>query len=183
MRNGHLPSMVRRNGSVCEGTLSFWDGREIRLWHGTTMPRATSIINNGPSLNLSRRSLDFGKGFYTTTKPGMAISWADRAENRTGDAAALVVWTISYDNFSTWPMLTFVDGGKTAYDFWLFIRSNRRLKRPHRTVPPGYFDIVAGPASLDEIKQKSIPDFDQISFHTTNGLRYLNGTTADVYLV
>lgn len=154
--------------------MPFWDTKSLRLWHGTTVPAAQAIIGEGPSVTASRDSLDFGRGFYLTTRQSQAISWARRQALRRGEEPAVVEWTMDYEDFSNCPKLSFAEGGSTAQDFWEFVTANRRLCSPHRSPPRGYFEVVVGPVANNYMTRQVRLDMDQISFHTETALALLN---------
>lgn len=161
--------------------LSFWDNRELTLWHGTTLDRARRIQATAPDLSRSRKSLDFGRGFYATTRQRQATDWALRAASKTRTHPALISWRVRYDDFDHWPKIVFADAGKSSHDFWRFVELNRTLEQPHRSKPLGYFDIVAGPASKNYVARNGVEDMDQISFHTDAAITLLMGLTSTVH--
>jgi hypothetical protein len=163
--------------------LSFWDSRDVLLWHGTTLDRASSIVLHGPDLFRSRKSLDFGQGFYLTTREERAVDWSREAAHRTGKQPAVVLWTVPYDAFFDWPKVAFADAGQTAGDFWSFIQMNRELTTPHRSRPHDFFDIVIGPASANYRRRSPVRELDQISFHTDAALALLAAHPPEVLTV
>lgn len=145
--------------------------KKFVLWHGTEMINAKSIISTGPSLINSRKSLDFGAGFYLTTRHYQACLWAEKkAHNKS--TPAVLGWSICYDDFEKWNKICFSDAGPSADDFWEFVRLNRRRKKPHRSAPQDFFDVV-GPASKWYQSRTPVYDLDQVSFHTNRGLNFL----------
>lgn len=54
----------------------------ILLYHGTIDKYAHDILRNGIILSKSKRYLDFGPGFYTTTDKDFAILTAKRRQNK-----------------------------------------------------------------------------------------------------
>ena len=153
--------------------MSFWDSRDVLLWHGTTLDRALSIVLHGPDLSRSRKSMDFGQGFYLTTREKRAVDWSRKAVHRTGKQPAVVRWTVPYDDFLAWPKVAFADAGQTADDFWRFIQMNREMTTPHRSRPHGFFDIVIGPVSANYQRLSPVRELDQVSFHTDAALALL----------
>lgn len=153
------------------------------LWHGTTMSCARSIVTMGPDLSRSRRSLDFGAGFYVTTRQTRAVEWALVAADRLGEPPAVLCWEVGCDAFASAPKLAFAEAGRSADAFWDFVRFNRRVRQAHRKPPLGYFDIVIGPASQDHRSKIAIRDMDQVSFHTESGLALLNSDVCAIYEV
>ncbi|WP_419898642.1 DUF3990 domain-containing protein [Roseomonas sp. USHLN139] len=153
--------------------MSFWDCRDVLLWHGTTIERATSLMDNGPDLLRSRTNVDFGRGFYATTRKDRAIDWSWKIAKRLASQPAVLRWTVPYDEFCHWPKVAFADAGRTADEFWRFIAMNRTVRGSHRSHPDGFFDIVVGPASSDYTEREAIKELDQVSFHTEYALSLL----------
>lgn len=48
------------------------------LYHGTSAADANNIIENGISVFIGKRYVDFGQGFYTTPDKQTAVRWAIR---------------------------------------------------------------------------------------------------------
>jgi hypothetical protein len=163
--------------------MTFWNRREIRFWHGTTRSAAESILQFGPDLTLSRKRLDFGAGFYVTTREARAVVWARTIACKRGELPAMVCWTHAYDAFQALPKLAFADAGHSAGEFWEFVRLNRTLGGPHRSPPEGWFDVVLGPASSRYDQRLAVEDLDQLSFHTDAGLEWLSSGSCDAFYV
>lgn len=56
-----------------------WFDTLLIVYHGCSEKAADSLLANGLNainLTIGRVGLDFGKGFYTTTSPDQAASWA-----------------------------------------------------------------------------------------------------------
>ena len=58
------------------------------------MSCAHSILTIGPDLSRSRLSLDFGAGFYVTTRETRALEWALAAAGRAGEVPAVLCWDV-----------------------------------------------------------------------------------------
>lgn len=114
------------------------------LYHGSN----TEVKN--PDLKYSRRSLDFGTGFYLTSSIEQAQSWAKRVVNvkRSGSPTVSVFET--GNGFDRLEILRF----DTADAKWLsFVASNRSLSYKGRD-----YDAVIGPVANDTT-------FDVLSFY------------------
>lgn len=147
------------------------------------MSCAGSILRTGPDLSRSRLSLDFGAGFYVTTRETRALEWALVAADLSGDLPAVMCWDIGCDELASAPKLAFAEAGRSASAFWDFVRLNRRVKQVHRKPPLGYFDIVIGPASQNHRSKIPVPEMDQVSFHTASGLSLLNAGVCSINAV
>lgn len=90
----------------------------MKVYHGST-----EIVRQ-PLVNVGRRNLDFGNGFYVTDLREQAVSWAIRPLN-SGRPHWLNVYELDYDTIinSDYKCLHF-----KSYDFqWLeFVVANRR---------------------------------------------------------
>lgn len=144
---------------------------------------AVGIQTSGPDLSRSRPKLDFGRGFYATTRRIQAIKWALRMGDNRGEPPAVLRWVVRFDDFDGWPKIIFADAGKSADDFWDFVRMNRQIQGPHRSNPNGYFDVVVGPASNNYVDREPVDDLDQISFHTANGVSLLLQSNLAIYTI
>jgi hypothetical protein len=114
----------------------------MKLYHGSSLPVET------PDASVGRVKLDFGRGFYTTTKPEQAEEWAFRtAKQRAAlglDARPIVsVYQYHDDN-------NLIEKRFVAYDEeWLFfVSDNRRSDYP--PITHGY-DIVFGHIADDRV--------------------------------
>ena len=157
----------------------------MKIYHGGTEP-----ISN-PKIILSQRMLDFGRGFYTTTKKEQAESWAKTKSLRFGTAKSGIIseYSIKKEVFTEGKYCIKIF--PEASEEWLkFIIKNRREIVNHK------YDIVKGPVANDKlyttislfesgilsmeetIKRLKVHKlFDQISFHTEKSLSeliYLN---------
>lgn len=161
--------------------MPIWMGDEVVLWHGTTLSAALQLAEEGPNLALSRQALDFGRGFYVTTREHRAVDWAWRQAENKHEPPAILRWAIAVDDFRKWPMMAFADAGHSADLFWEFVRFNRTKKRHHR--PNGWFDVVMGPASSNFRGRIAYGDLDQLSVHTDDGIACLMSVQPEVFEV
>ena len=63
----------------------------MKVYHGSTV----EILN--PRVDFSKRNLDFGPGFYVTTKKSQAENWASRKAIRTGTSAVVNAYEMDED--------------------------------------------------------------------------------------
>ena len=138
-----------------------------------------------PNLSRCRANTDFGKGFYTTTNYEQAVKWAKIIQERQGvDKSFVSVYEIDDDILEKdYKIKTFNKPTKEWLDFVSYNRDG--LIAPN-------CDIVKGPVADDKVyvvlplyKRNAItaeaaisqlkPEklFDQLSFHSINGLKEL----------
>lgn len=159
------------------------------LWHGTLQSYASDIQTNGVDLARSRYSLDFGRGFYTTTNRNQAEQWARRLHlnlppaDRTVNRPTLLRFSLSRDEVAALESLAFVRSDAAHGEFWAFVhhcRGSTTIPRTHlhpgRPAPDDWYDLVAGPVALvwPPRGTTAIPEFDQFSFHTPAAVAILN---------
>lgn len=153
-----------------------WSNQPLRLYHGTLEGRARSIVSRGVSVAYGRLGTDFGPGFYTTTDPEVAEAWAATlALYRRARRIGVVSADLDRDSLATLSWLSFARGDEGAHDFWSFVM-HCRARAPHhaRSAPASpLYDAVIGPVAAI-LKKTSIPDIDQISFHTPAAVAVLN---------
>lgn len=113
---------------------------KISLFHGSL------VEVRHPLVNVGRKDLDFGQGFYVTDIKEQATKWASTLKGRTDDnnaTAYLNVYELEQDNLSDYRILLFEE-----YDFnWLdFICKSRRGEYPWK----GY-DVIEGGIANDSV--------------------------------
>lgn len=109
--------------------------RRMRLYHGSNQPVRT------PRILDSKRTMDFGKGFYTTQSEQQAIDWA-KAVTLRREGGCPVVTEYDYEESDDLRILVF-DG---PTEEWLeFVLSNRNGGFVHD------YDIVLGPVADDGV--------------------------------
>jgi hypothetical protein len=109
------------------------------LYHGS------NVIVDKPRLIGSARTLDFGPGFYTTTRKEQAVDFAAKVMLRTGATTQYVsVYQIDIDRAKqTLDLLEF----STPDEAWLdFVLQNRQGRYTGRA-----YDIVTGPVANDDV--------------------------------
>jgi hypothetical protein len=160
-----------------------WSNGPFTVWHGTVSPCADAIVRSGINLGVCKDEADFGRGFYVTRIRDHAVIHAnerysdlqdqyDRARRTFTSAfdpvcAAVIEFTVSLDRLSALAALAFVE----PIPEWLeFVRHCRQPSRNHKLILGSYYDVVFGPMFADGA---AIPDREQISFHTTDGIGVL----------
>ena len=153
----------------------------MKLYHGST------VAVRKPSLRNGRKRTDFGKGFYTTTRPEQAEHWAKHVQDRRKAKNAVVsVYEIDES------VLT--DGEMKVREFngvdlaWLDFVVNNRKSKPELHD----FDLVLGPVANDNVyatvnlyedgvldaesainQLKAYKVYNQLSFHTARAIEML----------
>lgn len=148
-----------------------WDGRPLRLYHGSDYGSAAAISTGGIDLAKSKPRSDFGQGFYATTDRKQAESWARQRTAQLGAAqAGLAIFDVCRAALGALSHLAFV---QASQDYWSFVAHARRNGLPH--MPGGQiFDVVYGPVSRRWQQQLAWPESDQLGFHTSAALYVLN---------
>ena len=113
---------------------------KLTLFHGSL------VEVRHPLVNVGRKDLDFGQGFYVTDIKEQAIKWANTRKGRTDDnnaKAYLNVYELEQVHLSDYRTLLFKE-----YDFnWLdFICRSRRGECPWKK-----FDIIEGGIANDSV--------------------------------
>lgn len=168
-----------------------WSNGKLTVYHGTN---TQTLADYGP-FEIGRRLAGFvadleychpfsgfSKGFYTTTSLHQAREWANtriRRLNRPKGSRATPLQPRSlvfrFDLDRSWlasqETLVFV---RAVSDFWDFVTHCRAGLAVHaRTHPNVAYDAVYGLVTIWP-SRLLIQDSDQISFHTTRALGYLN---------
>ena len=106
------------------------------LYHGSNMEVRE------PKLLFSRRSLDFGAGFYTTTDPGQAEKWARRV-TKARDKGRPVI-SVFETNDSLWAALSVLQFDKADRDWLRLVVGFRTDQKYSRD-----YDVISGPVAND----------------------------------
>jgi len=162
----------------------------IFLWHGCLNSDVKNIVTNGIDLSRSRNSLDFGRGFYTTTKRVQAEKWAQKKylnitpSDRAATRPAVIRFRVPLAQLAAVESLMFVRGDFDNDVFWSLVHHCRRSTtmaarthlHPARRPPEDWFDVVCGPlaAVWPPTGREVIPESDQFSFHTDAAIAILN---------
>ena len=110
----------------------------MKLYHGSL------VIVKKPSVLKGRSTVDFGKGFYTTTSFEQAQKWADLKRKRSGVSRAVVsVYEIPDDLLNgRYATLNFTGATREWLDF---VVKNRR------GVSEEKYDLTMGPVANDQL--------------------------------
>lgn len=170
-----------------------WDNPDLILFHLTDLISANRILTPGDGrmhsvrvnvhVAAAKRYLDFGPGFYLTSRLDQAIAWANTRQIRltvkatppAGHVVAAVVgFTVRRDDLAALADLVFTDPDGGA-DYRCFTDHCRIGGDPAngRSSP---YDIVQGPVrAWPGLLTK--PRMDQISLHTGRALNILANAT------
>jgi hypothetical protein len=151
-----------------------WQNDPLVLFHGTLALHVPSI-ETGVDLRRARDRLDFGRGFYVTTSEEQARTWtADVTGDAGGGAAAVLRFEITREVLTGLRCLWFVRATPDADAFWRFVQYCRTGGFAHRAeTSGGWYDVVAGPVSLNWRRRRTLANSDQVSFHTARGVAAL----------
>lgn len=156
----------------------------MKLFHGSL-----EIVKN-PEIRDSSRTLDYGKGFYTTSSYEQAVSWVKRRIKEAGTTIGYVnIYVFDDADLSSLNTLIFNEPNYQWVDFVI----NNRMK-------PAFthdYDIVYGPVANDRVyasfalfeggllsvdnliaELKTYRLVDQYLFHTEKSLELLKWTEA-----
>jgi len=151
----------------------------MKIYHGSI-----EKVEN-PEIRESNRTLDYGRGFYTTTSHEQAESWVRRRMDEK-KAQLGYVCVYEFDDLALQNLKTLIFESPT--DEWVdFVMDNRTKK--------GYvheYDLVYGPVANDKVyaafalyegglidkktlisELKTYKLVDQYLFHTTESLKYI----------
>lgn len=146
----------------------------MKLYHGST------VAVRKPSLRIGRRRTDFGKGFYTTTRPEQAEHWAKHVQERKKSTKAIVS-VYEFDEAFLAKEGIKVRGFNGVDKAWLDFVVNNRKQNPDTH----HYDLVFGPVANDNVytvvnlyeaglidadaainQLKAYKLYNQLSFHT-----------------
>lgn len=150
------------------------------LYHGSL-----EIIEE-PAILEPNRTMDYGKGFYTTTSRDQADKWVLRKINALNQTRGYTnVYLFDETAFDALHVLRFETPDEAWLDFVMENRTDNKFTHD--------YDIVYGPVANDRVyaafalfedgmldKEGLIKELrayklaDQILFHTENALKYLN---------
>jgi len=153
------------------------------MYHGT------DTIITAVDLDKSRLRTDFGKGFYLSSKLGVARDWAvDKCG--TTKIPTVMRFTLDTEMFKT-PELIVLRFNQPTVEWLDFIRDNRQIEAiPGFSGDPRHnYDVVSGPIANDKvakvvadyidglisadeaiIRTKALPSVFQTSFHSQKAL-------------
>ena len=151
----------------------------MMVYHGSTE------IVTVPEIRLSNRTLDYGKGFYTTTSYEQAEAWVKRKSNKSYTSKGYInLYELDEDAMKSLNCLKFYSPTEEWVDFVMLNRTQKLYIHN--------FDIVYGPVANDRVyaafalyeggllnKQALIAELktyklvDQYLFHTERALQAL----------
>ena len=148
----------------------------MRLYHGS------SVAVRKPSLRYGRKRTDFGKGFYTTTRPEQAEHWAKHVQERKKSRTAIVSVYELDDSILNQSDIKTREFHGVDKDWLEFVVNNRKK---HPVIHD--YDLVFGPVANDNVyatvnlyedgvldadsainQLKAYKIYNQLSFHTLN---------------
>lgn len=152
----------------------------MKLYHGSL-----EIVEN-PEILKPNRTMDYGKGFYTTTQKSQAEKWVLRKMETFNTSKGFTnIYDFDENALSKLKVLRFVQPDEQWLDFVMENRIQKNYKHD--------FDIVYGPVANDRVytafalyedglldKQGLIKELrayklaDQLLFHTEKSLVYLH---------
>ena len=110
----------------------------MKLYHGSL------VTVKKPSVLKGRNTVDFGKGFYTTTSFEQAQKWADLKRKRSGVSRAVVSVYEAPDDLLNGRYATLNFTGPTK-DWLDFVVKNRKGQGD------GHYDLTMGPVANDQL--------------------------------
>jgi len=110
----------------------------MKLYHGG------AVEIQKPDLIYSRISLDFGRGFYTTSSKEQAIRFAKNLARRTKQTPIVSTYEFAVHEFSALRTKEFEEDISGWFDYVVFHRTNKE------ELPTDY-DIVIGPVADDQV--------------------------------
>lgn len=154
------------------------------LYHGSL-----EIVKE-PQIRLANRTLDYGTGFYTTTSKEQARLWVKRRMSEHTQAGYINFYQFEAEAIGNLNVLNFPSPSEEWLDFVMANRIDRNFTHP--------YDIVSGPVANDRVyaafalyeggflnKKELIQELktyrlvDQLLFHTSKSLTYLNYLKAE----
>jgi hypothetical protein len=110
----------------------------MRLYHGSL------VAVKNPNVFKGRTTVDFGKGFYTTTSFEQAQKWADLKRKRSGVSRAVVSEYEAPDDLlnGRYATLNFSRPTKDCLDF---------VVRNRKGLGDGEYDLTMGPVANDQL--------------------------------
>jgi hypothetical protein len=165
----------------------------IILWHGCTSWDLNRITSN-PSVLLDPRAgradLDFGQGFYTTSRLRQARHWGWKRyfDSPLGPPGppdiplqpVVLKFRVPLSRIAPLESLHFVLGDYDDERFWSLVQYCRHSPpgvvrhHHHPTNADGWYDMVTGPVSDFWPQRSTMRQGDQASFHTQRAVDVLN---------
>jgi hypothetical protein len=109
----------------------------MKLYHGS------NVVVDTPNLNFSRKELDFGVGFYTTTNYEQATLFSKKVVGRNDGSKIVNIYDFDNDLLREFKVLEFSEPDIN----WLnFVTANRNDSPPRVD-----YDIIIGPVANDDV--------------------------------
>lgn len=157
----------------------------MTLYHGSL-----EIVET-PAILVPNRTMDYGKGFYTTTSREQANKWVVRKISVANESKGYTnIYSFDESSLSSLNVLRFETPDEIWLDFVMMNRTNKNFSHD--------YDIVYGPVANDRVyaafalyedgmldKQGLIRELrayklaDQLLFHTSKALEYLQFEKAE----
>lgn len=152
----------------------------MKVYHGST-DRISS-----PLVNVGRKNLDFGQGFYVTTLKQQAVSWASRPINQ-GKRKFLNIYELDLEDIlqEKYHLLHFQDYGRDWLDFVVANRKGQLLWKQYDLIEGGIandrvFNTVELYASNLITAEEALQ---RLSYHKPNNqICIINQTIIEKYL-
>jgi len=109
----------------------------MNLYHGS------NAVIETPSLKFSRKELDFGIGFYTTTNYEQAVQFTEKVVERKGGDKIVNIYSFDTENMQKFKVLEFKEPSREWLDFVSDNRNSVPLKND--------YDIIIGPVANDDV--------------------------------
>jgi len=109
----------------------------MKLYHGS------NVVVDTPNLKFSRKELDFGAGFYTTTNYEQAVLFSEKVVERKNGSKVVSVYDFDGDILSEFKVLEF---SEPDIDWLNFVSDHRNSSQPHSD-----YDIIIGPVANDDV--------------------------------
>jgi len=109
----------------------------MKLYHGS------NVVVDTPSLKFSRKELDFGAGFYTTTNYEQAVLFSEKVVERKKGGKVVSIYDFDSDVLSEFNVLEF---SEPDIDWLNFVTANRNSSPPQSD-----YDIIIGPVANDDV--------------------------------
>jgi hypothetical protein len=109
----------------------------MELYHGS------NVVVDTPSLKFSRKELDFGAGFYTTTNYEQAVQFSEKIVERKNGSKVVNIYDFDNSVLNKFKVLEF---SEPDIDWLNFVTANRNSSQPRSD-----YDIIIGPVANDDV--------------------------------
>jgi hypothetical protein len=161
--------------------------RSIVLWHGCTSDDYRNIVaSGGIDPRVGRSNVDFGQGFYTTTRERQARHWAweryfDAPLGTPGPVSPVTLrFRVPLVDLAPLDSLHFVLGDFDDERYWSLVQYCRQspgggpARHHHSPISGNWYDIVTGPVADFWRQRSTMRTGDQVSFHSGRSVAVLN---------